>query len=40
MLVMHRKPFHFTTHGNLLGGETALKESDQNIRQFKNPKSD
>ena len=24
------------THGNLLGGKTPLKESDQNIRQFKN----
>ena len=24
------------THGNLLDGKTALKESDQNIRQFKN----
>ena len=23
------------THGNLLGGKTALKEPDQNIRQFK-----
>ena len=30
------KPFEFATHGNLLGGKTALKESDQNIRQFKN----
>ena len=36
MLVIHWKPFQFTTHGNLLGGKTALKESDQNIRQFKN----
>ena len=24
------------THGDLLGGKTPLKESDQNIRQFKN----
>ena len=29
-------PFQFATHGNLLGGKTALKESDQNIKQFKN----
>ena len=36
MLVIHWKPFEFATHGNLLGGKTALKESDQNIRQFKN----
>ena len=36
MLVIHWKPFEFATHGNLLGDKTALKESDQNIRQFKN----
>ena len=30
------KLFQFAIHGNLLGGMTALKESDQNIRQFKN----
>ena len=30
------KPFQFVAHGNLLGGKTPLKESDQNIRQFKN----
>ena len=36
MLVIHWKPFQFSTHGNLLGGKTPLKELDQNIRQFKN----
>ena len=36
MLVINRKPFQFVTHSNLLGGKTALKESDQNTRQFKN----
>ena len=35
MLVIHWKPFQFTTHDNLLGGKTPLEESDQNIRQFK-----
>ena len=35
MLMIHRKPFQFATNGNLLSGKTALKESDQNIRQFK-----
>ena len=32
MLVIHWKPFQIATHGHLLG---ALKESYQNIRQFK-----
>ena len=27
MLMIHWKPFQFATHGNLLGGKTALKES-------------
>ena len=36
MLMIHWKLFQLTIHGNLLGGKTALKESDQNIRQFKN----
>ena len=36
MFVIHRKPFQFATHGNLLGGKTPLKELDQNITQFKN----
>ena len=35
MLMIHRKPFQFATNGHLLSGKTALKESDQNIRQFK-----
>ena len=34
--VTNRKPFEFATHGNLSGGKTTLKESHQNIRQFKN----
>ena len=34
--MIHLKPFQFAIHGNLLGGMTALKELDQNIRQFKN----
>ena len=33
---INEKQFQFGTHGNLLGGKTAMKESDQNIRQFNN----
>ena len=36
MLVIRWKPFQFATHSNILGGKTPLKESDQNIRRFKN----
>ena len=36
MVVIHWKPFQFTTHGNLFGGKRALREADKNIRQFKN----
>ena len=36
---INEKQFQFGTHGNLLGGKTAMKESDQNIRQLTTPKS-